>query len=96
MFLVSCLKLVILKKITNNTFSFHFYSYKVGNETNMAIMEVLLPTGWKMDNLESLMYNMEDPAKRIKKIETTKSDTNIVFYFDTIRNDQTCVRVPGK
>lgn len=61
----------------------------------MAVLEVNLPTGWRMDNLESLMYNIDDPAKRIKKIESNKQDTNIVFYFDTIKNDETCVKVPG-
>jgi len=70
--------------------------YKVGNETNMAVLEVLLPSGWKMDNLESLMDNMDDTSKRIKKIESTKADTNIVFYFDTVKNDETCVKVPAQ
>lgn len=71
-------------------------SYKVGNETNMAVLEVELPSGWRMDSLETLMYNMDDPSKRIKKIESNKADTNIIFYFDTIKNDETCVRVPGE
>ena len=47
----------------------------------MAVLEVVLPSGWKMDNLESLMYNMDDSSKRIKKIETNKADTNVIFYF---------------
>lgn len=72
------------------------YSYKIGNETNMAVLDVNLPTGWRMDNIESLMYNMEDASKRIKKIESSKADTNVVFYFDTIQNDEVCVKVPGK
>lgn len=62
----------------------------------MAVLEVALPSGWKMDNLETLMYNMDDRSKRIKKIETTKADTNIVFYFDTIKNNQVCVKVPAQ
>lgn len=61
----------------------------------MAVLEVLLPSGWKMDNLETLMYNMDDPSKRIKKIESTKADTNVIFYFDTIKNDENCVKIPG-
>ncbi|KAK4337227.1 hypothetical protein RND71_043733 [Anisodus tanguticus] len=60
----------------------------------MAILEIDLPSGYKVD-YENLMYNLEDSNKKIKKIETSRADTNVIFYFDSIKNDNTCVDVPA-
>ncbi|CAM6001992.1 unnamed protein product, partial [Sphagnum balticum] len=53
--------------------------FKAGNSTNMAVMEVELPSGYvaDVDHLHSVTR-----AKEVKRIDTTNGDTNVVVYFD--------------
>ncbi|KAG5684469.1 hypothetical protein PVAND_013703 [Polypedilum vanderplanki] len=58
-----------------------------GNSTNMAIMEVRMPTGyyyydaWWLNNAKS----------GISKTETYESKTVVIFYFDNIQGTGSCV-----
>lgn len=56
-------------------------SYKAGNTTNMAVMEVDLPSGYvaDVDALPSVTR-----AKEVKRIDTSNGDTNVVIYFDRV------------
>ncbi|CAG2164131.1 unnamed protein product, partial [Oppiella nova] len=59
--------------------------YKEGNATNMAVMEVELPSGYVAD-VEALPSVTR--AKEIKRIDTSKGDTNIT-------RDEICLTVPA-
>ena len=54
------------------------FSYEEGKESNMAVMEVELPSGYVAD-MDSL-----PGAPDIKRVDTTKGDTNVVIYFDRV------------
>lgn len=66
--------------------------YKAGNSTNMAVMEVDLPSGYSadVDALPSIAR-----AKEVKRIDTANGDTNVVIYFDRITRNEVCVTVPA-
>ncbi|RWS28913.1 CD109 antigen-like protein, partial [Leptotrombidium deliense] len=67
--------------------------YKAGNETNMAVMEVELPSGFVAD--VDAVQSIRSQAKGVKRIESTKDDTNVVIYFDKITRDELCLTVPA-
>jgi len=66
--------------------------FKAGNSTNMAVMEVELPSGYvaDVDHLHSVTR-----AKEVKRIDTTNGDTNVIVYFDRITRDLVCMTVPA-
>ncbi|KAI1285562.1 Antigen -like protein [Halotydeus destructor] len=66
--------------------------YKAGNSTNMAVMEVALPSGYTadVDALPSISR-----AKEVKRIDTSDGDTNVIIYFDRITRDELCLTVPA-
>ncbi|XP_054164406.1 CD109 antigen-like isoform X2 [Oppia nitens] len=66
--------------------------YKEGNTTNMAVMEVELPSGYVAD-VEALPSITRD--KHIKRIDTSNGDTNVIIYFDRISRDEICLTVPA-
>ena len=55
----------------------------VGEESNMAVMEISLPSGYVMDedSLPSLRA-----IKDVKKVETKDGGTGISLYFDKVFN----------
>nr|BAR45615.1 thioester-containing protein 4 [Scolopendra japonica] len=57
------------------------YVYEDENESNMAVMEIGLPSGYVADkeHLPSI-----DESKSIKRVETKDGDSVIVIYFDKI------------
>lgn len=57
-------------------------SYKAGNATNMAVMEVALPSGYTAD-VDALPAISR--AKEVKRIDTSDGDTNVIIYFDRVR-----------
>ncbi|CAG2173020.1 unnamed protein product, partial [Oppiella nova] len=65
------------------------FSYREGKESNMAVMEVELPSGYVAD-MESL-----PGAPDIKRVDTTKGDTNVVIYFDRITRSKIFLTVCG-
>ncbi|CAB0016198.1 unnamed protein product, partial [Nesidiocoris tenuis] len=53
--------------------------YVGGKESNMAVMEVTLPSGYTIDNdgIKSLKL-----TNNVKRVETKDDDTIVVLYFD--------------
>jgi len=66
--------------------------YKAGNETNMAVMEVELPSGYlaDVDALPSITR-----AKVVKRIDTANADSTVVIYFDRMTRNEVCLTVPA-
>lgn len=52
-----------------------------GNESNMAVMEVSLPSGFTVDSdaLPSLQL-----SQNVKRVETKDGDTVVMLYFDKV------------
>nr|BAR45612.1 thioester-containing protein 1 [Scolopendra japonica] len=63
------------------------YLYESHGETNMAVMELALPSGYVADK-EHLPH--VDARKLIKRVETKDGDSVVVIYFDKI-GEQVCV-----
>lgn len=64
------------------------YSPAAGDETkesNMAVMEIYLPSGYTAD---SEKFEQIRSAKEVQRIETKNSDTAIIIYFDSITAGQ--------
>ncbi|GBM39099.1 CD109 antigen [Araneus ventricosus] len=66
--------------------------YKEDGSSNMAVMEVGLPSGFQADT-ETLP--MIKKLQKIKRVETQDGDTNVVIYFDRIGGEELCVNVPA-
>ncbi|EFX63866.1 hypothetical protein DAPPUDRAFT_66641, partial [Daphnia pulex] len=62
----------------------------VGEESNMAVMEISLPSGYVMDedSLPSLRA-----IKDVKKVETKEGGTGISLYFDKMTRNTVCPTV---
>lgn len=58
-----------------------FVATREANESNMAVMEVSLPSGFTvdMDSLPSL-----EVSQNVKRVETKNGDTMVVLYFDKV------------
>lgn len=61
---------------------FRFVGAQGVNESNMAVMEVTLPSGFTVDSdaLPSLQM-----SQNVKRVETKNGDTVVVLYFDKVR-----------
>lgn len=76
-----------LNPLSNYSLKFHLkligidFSF-VGEESNMAVMEISLPSGYVMDedSLPSLRA-----TKVVKKVETKEGGTGISLYFDKVK-----------
>ncbi|KAJ6220697.1 hypothetical protein RDWZM_006509 [Blomia tropicalis] len=66
--------------------------YKDGNSTNMAVMEVELPSGYNAD-VDALPAATR--AKEVKRVDTTNNDGTVFVYFDRITRDELCITVPA-
>ncbi|XP_054716193.1 CD109 antigen-like [Uloborus diversus] len=63
------------------------------NDTsNMAVMEVSLPSGYVAD-VDALPSILQIP--KVKRVETQLQDTGVVIYFDRLDRDESCVTVPA-
>ncbi|XP_074100031.1 CD109 antigen isoform X1 [Cotesia typhae] len=64
-----------------------FVPTKESNESNMAVMEVSLPSGFTvdMDSLPSLQV-----SQHVKRVETKNGNTMIVLYFDKMVQKEYC------
>ncbi|XP_053206291.1 CD109 antigen-like isoform X2 [Panonychus citri] len=67
--------------------------YKAGNSTNMAVMEVELPSGYSAD--VDALPSIKSQGNGIKRIESHNGDTNVVIYFDRITREELCLTVPA-
>ncbi|XP_043275099.1 CD109 antigen-like isoform X2 [Venturia canescens] len=67
-----------------------FFPTKEANESNMAVMEVNLPSGFTvdMDSLPSL-----ETSQNVKRVETKNGDTMVVLYFDKMIRQEYCPTV---
>jgi len=68
-------------------------SYTDGDATNMAVMEVELPSGYVAD-LESLRTSTQKAAD-VKRIDTSNNDGTVVIYFDRVTKEKQCITVPA-
>lgn len=60
---------------------FSRFRFRGGNDSNMAVMEVTLPSGYTVDNdaLPSLRL-----SNNIKRVETKDGDSVVMLYFDKV------------
>ncbi|XP_015601908.1 CD109 antigen isoform X2 [Cephus cinctus] len=67
-----------------------FIPTKEANESNMAVMEISLPSGFTvdMDSLPSLQV-----SQNVKRVETKNGDTMVVLYFDKMIRQEYCPTV---
>ncbi|XP_027197274.2 thioester-containing protein 2 isoform X1 [Dermatophagoides pteronyssinus] len=66
--------------------------YKEGNSTNMAVMEVELPSGYNAD-VDALPAATR--AKEVKRVDTANNDGTVIVYFDRVTRDELCITVPA-
>ncbi|XP_071036540.1 thioester-containing protein 1 allele R1 [Parasteatoda tepidariorum] len=63
------------------------------NDTsNMAVMEVTLPSGYIAD-VDALPSILQIP--KVKRVESQLHDTNVIIYFDRMDAEESCVTVPA-
>ncbi|OQR78344.1 CD109 antigen-like [Tropilaelaps mercedesae] len=63
-----------------------------GNASNMAVMEVGLPSGYVFDyDTLSSIHRTND----VRRVESYDGDTNVVIYFDRVTKNELCVTVPA-
>ncbi|XP_037884019.1 CD109 antigen-like [Glossina fuscipes] len=61
------------------------------NESNMAVMEVALPSGYVAD---SEKLNDILAADRVQRVDTESSDTKVIVYLDgLVEDEQVCVTI---
>ncbi|XP_063245195.1 CD109 antigen-like isoform X2 [Bacillus rossius redtenbacheri] len=60
------------------------------NESNMAVMEVALPSGFTVD-LETLPSLQA--SENVKRVETKDGDTTVMLYFDKMSAQENCPTV---
>uniref|UniRef100_A0A1B0BJ29 TEP1-F n=1 Tax=Glossina palpalis gambiensis TaxID=67801 RepID=A0A1B0BJ29_9MUSC len=61
------------------------------NESNMAVMEVALPSGYVAD---SEKFNDILAADRVQRVDTESSDTKVIVYLDgLVEDEQVCVTI---
>ncbi|XP_029178171.1 CD109 antigen-like isoform X4 [Nylanderia fulva] len=67
-----------------------FVPTKEANESNMAVMEISLPSGFTVDrdSLPSL-----EVSSHVKRVETKNGDTMVVLYFDKMIKEEYCPTV---
>ena len=70
----------------------HFYVKSNDTSSNMAVMEVFMPSGFTA-NKDSLPAIMSKHYKEVKKIETERADTKVVIYFETIGKKEKCLTI---
>lgn len=58
-----------------------FFSFLEEGSSNMAVMEVGLPSGFQADT-ETLPAIKK--LQKIKRVETQDGDTSVVIYFDRV------------
>ncbi|XP_044019727.1 CD109 antigen-like isoform X2 [Aphidius gifuensis] len=64
-----------------------FVKTKESNESNMAVMEISLPSGFTID-LDALP-SLEN-SQHVKRVETKNGDTMVVLYFDKMVTAEYC------
>merc|ERR1719373_117487 len=70
----------------------HFLVKSNDTGSNMAVMEVYMPSGFTV-NKDSLPAIMNRDYREVKKIETERADTKVVIYFETIEKREKCLTI---
>lgn len=69
-----------------------FYKAEGESESNMAVMEVELPSGYTAD-LEALPGLKRSPE--VKRVDTTDGETKIFIYLDKVTREELCLTIPA-
>lgn len=75
----------------NFIFHFSFNATKSNTQSNMALLEVEIPSGFVVDG-ESL-EKLKKKNELVKKVETKKSESIAVIYFDHISKENVSVEI---
>ncbi|KAH8411883.1 hypothetical protein KR222_001277 [Zaprionus bogoriensis] len=68
-------------------------SSDAGKDSNMAVMEIALPSGYVGDKDS---FDKIESVDRVKRIETKNSDSTVIVYFDSLTpGDVKCLPVEG-
>ncbi|KAJ6219175.1 hypothetical protein RDWZM_004987 [Blomia tropicalis] len=69
--------------------------YIKGDATNMALIEVELPSGFQADNDE--LQNITQTVPTVKRVDTANNEGTVVIYFDQITNSkEICITVVAR
>lgn len=68
------------------------YYKGAGDASNMAVLDVELPSGYVADTeaLDGLRR-----AKSVKRVDTSDGDTRVTIYLDKVTREEQCVTVPA-
>lgn len=66
--------------------------YKAGEKSNMAVVEVDLPSGFVADSeaISSLRR-----TKEIKRVDKSEGDTKVIIYLESVTRDEICFTIPA-
>lgn len=80
--------ILLYQKLIKLLFVDRFVPTEEANESNMAVMEVNLPSGFTVDrdSLPSL-----EMSSYVKRVETRNGDTMVILYFDKV--EYICITV---
>ncbi|KAL5279600.1 CD109.2 family protein [Megaselia abdita] len=79
-----------IKNNKNGLLTVGICSHYSGEESNMAVMEVSLPSGY---TAEKDSFDKINAVEYVMKIETQKDDTVVIIYFDTLKKAETCLEI---
>lgn len=87
------LKPILSKRTTDDYMELDICtSYNENGASNMAVMEVSLPSGYQADEESFPSIQKHDV---IKRVESQDGSTNVVIYFDRIGVEELCISVPA-
>ncbi|XP_067120977.1 CD109 antigen [Centruroides vittatus] len=87
------LKPTIGKSSTENFLELNVCTnYKEEGATNMAVMEIVLPTGYAAD-VDSFPAIHKIP--KVKQVDSVNGDSKVIVYFDRIDKEEMCVVLPA-
>lgn len=66
--------------------------YSKGDQSNMAVMEVELPSGYVIDPrvIETLLHQRD-----VKRVDREDGDSKLVIYFDKVTKSDICLTIPA-
>lgn len=67
-------------------------NYNEEGATNMAVMEIVLPTGYAAD-IDSFPAIHKIP--KVKQVDSVNGDSKVIVYFDRIDKEEMCFVVPA-
>lgn len=67
-------------------------NYKAGERSNMAILDVELPSGYAADS-EAL--HALKRSSQVKRVDSADGDTRVFVYLDKVTHEELCLTVPA-